>query len=247
MEMKRLLPAACAISLACGVGIGWWAASSRLGNPPLEIAKTDSPRTSSRLRPDLAKEDARIVRLREIAEDPKRLETEWESLPSDEMPALIALLAARGGIAGLPGDERDQIKMLLKRQYEASPEDTIAWILATENPSNRRFYFEGVFECAAAKDPMQALEMAEEIRRETGDGISLPSDVISKIARIGADSLVRAEALTLGKADMRGGGRLIFLRTSISKRLPTDSPESTRRRIRMKTLGPTPATSSSRG
>lgn len=208
--MKRLLPAACAISLACGVGIGWWASSSQIGNSPLQMVQADSLRTSSRPRPDLSMGDARTVRLRELVEDPKRLWTEWESLPSDELPALIALLAARGGIEGLLGGERDQIKMLLKQRYEASPEDTIAWILAAENPGNRRFYFESVFEVAAANDPVQALEMAERIRRETGDGISLPPDFINKMARIGADSLVRAEALTLGKADMRGGWDVDF-------------------------------------
>jgi hypothetical protein len=131
-------------------------------------------------------------------------------LPSDELPALIALLADRGGIEGLPEDERETIKMLLKQRYEASPEDAIAWILAAENPGNRRFYFQSAFEVTAAKDPVQALEMAERIRRETGDGISLPSDFINKVARIGADSLVRAAALTLGRADIRSGWDVDF-------------------------------------
>ena len=154
--------------------------------------------------------DSRISRLRKMAEDPQHLDAELGSLPSSDLPELINLLAAQGGIEGLSGEERERIQLLLKRRYEESPEDTIAWILATPHSGDRRFYFESVFEIAAAKDPVKALEMAERIRRETGDGILLPADFMKKVARIGADSLVRAMALTLGKADTTWGRDVDF-------------------------------------
>lgn len=208
--MKALLPVACGACLISGIGIGWWASSSSIAKPPSPASQTDSPRPSSRPRPDLAKGDNRISRLRKLAEDPQHLDAELDSLPASDLPELINLLAAQGGIEGLSGEERERIQLLLKRRYEESPEDTIAWILATPHPGDRRFYYESVFDSAAAKDPVKALEMAERIRRETGDGISLPPDFINKVTRIGADSLVRAMALTLGKADRRSGWDVDF-------------------------------------
>ncbi|MCU0750340.1 MAG: hypothetical protein MUF13_12415 [Akkermansiaceae bacterium] len=208
--MKTLLPVACGACLISGIGIGWWASSSSIGKPPSPASQTDSPGPSSRPKPDLVKGDSRISRLRKLAEDPQHLDAELDSLPGSDLPELINLLAAQGGIEGLLGEERERIQLLLKRRYEESPEDTIAWILATPHPGDRRFYFESVFEIAAAKDPVKALEMAERIRRETGDGISLPPDFINKVARMGADSLLRAMALTLGKADRRSGWDVDF-------------------------------------
>jgi hypothetical protein len=208
--MKALIPVACGACLISGVGIGWWASSSSITKPSSPALQTDSPRPSSRPRPDLVKGDSRISRLRKLVDDPQHLDAELDSLSASDLPELIHLLAAQGGIEGLSGEERERIKLLLKRRYEESPEDTIAWILATPHSGDRRFYFESVFEIAAAKDPVKALEMAEHIRRETGDGISLPPDFINKVARIGADSLVRAMALTLGKAEMKSGWDVDF-------------------------------------
>lgn len=174
------------------------------------MSRADSPRTISRPRSVLTTGEARIFQLRRLVDDPKRLETELASLPSSDLPALIELLAAKGGIEGLPGEERERISGLLKRGYEASPDDMIAWILNAEHPGNRRFYFQTVFEAAAAKDPMRALELAERIRRDTGDGLSLPRAFINDVARSGADSLVRAVALTLGKAESMSGWAVDF-------------------------------------
>ncbi|MEO5913995.1 MAG: hypothetical protein ABIS50_07155 [Luteolibacter sp.] len=204
--MKSSLLAACGLFLlGAGIGIGWLAASSRNGNPPSAATGQANPsRTSSRPRPAAA-DEAPLTHLRALADDPHRLEAEMKDLPAKDLAALIDMLAASAGIGGLEGKERERIKNLVIHNYEEFPEDSLAWIMATPNAGNRRFYFQCVFESAVKKDPMQALELGEKYRGNTGDYVSLPVEIFSAVTQRGADTLVRALALTAGKRDNSSG------------------------------------------
>ncbi|MCP5543642.1 MAG: hypothetical protein H7A49_07005 [Akkermansiaceae bacterium] len=190
---------------SCLFAAGWLAGSWREGSKiPPPVTQTGPSRTTAHTRSTPYAADSRNTRLRALAEDPIRLETEIENLSTADIPALVEILAARGGINGLGWKERSKLEQMVRRYYDESPEDTLAWILATRHEGNRNFYIEVVLEGISSEDPARAMELADRYHQETGAAAPLTTECFAHMAKQGADAMLRALELTT--TDKEDGG-----------------------------------------
>lgn len=200
-------------TFALGFGVAWSVKPDTAASG--SEASTAGPRKHSRPMAGTAGRNgeyrAVLSDMREHRLNSVKLNSALDQLDLEELPDLLAALAARAGVSGLDMEDKSVFEKILKHWYKKNPDAALAWVLALESEQDQRSMLRNFLELETANDLDGAIALLEMIGSLFDKAPRIPMGLIKKAAARDVDTLLRVCVAGMGKGNGTGGMGLEYV------------------------------------
>jgi hypothetical protein len=150
--------------------------------------------------------------MREDRYNSDKLGNELDRLGREEIPELLAALAAKAGVSGLSSEDESLLEGILRRWYEDDRAAAVDWVLALGNEKDRRTMLGALLELETKRDLDGALAFLDEFNSRLSEGLRIPPALLEKAAARDVDTLMRVCLAGMGEGDSTGGYELAYVK-----------------------------------